>query len=104
MATREQRDGGTALPRVVPIDLSCLSRLSWELGSRVVEDDEATRLGRWDHVESSRSLSLVRVTGETVVVRVRTPIGRERFYGAALIDLRDALPRLDDAPSWKRVG
>jgi len=104
MATRNDSDGGACLPPAVPLDLSCLSRLSWKLGSRVVADDEATRLGRWTHVESTRSLAVFRVTGETVVVRVRTPTGRERFYGAALMDIGDALPRLDDAPSWERIG
>jgi hypothetical protein len=104
MATRDPCDGGTTLPAVVPFDLSPLSRLSWELGARVVDGDDSTRLGRWEHVESSRSLSLYQVTGETVVVCVRTPIGRERFYGAALMDLHDVRPRLADAPSWERTA
>jgi len=102
MATREHRDGGVTLPRVVPFDPSPLTRLSWKLGSRVVDDDETILLGRWVHGASTRSLSLFRVTDETVLLRVRTPIGRERFYGAARMDLDDALPELDDAPSWKR--
>jgi len=103
MATRDPCDSGTTLPGVVPFDLSPLSRLSWELGSRVVDDAESARLGRWEHVASARSLSLFRVTGETVVIRLRTPVGRERFYGAALMDLHDVRPALDDAPSWERA-
>ncbi|WP_435069543.1 hypothetical protein [Haloplanus sp. C73] len=104
MATRDTGNGGARLPDAVPFDASSVSRLSWELGARVVADDESTRVGRWDHVRSARSLAVFRVTGETVVVRVRTPIGRERFYGVACMDIRDALPRLDDAPSWERAA
>ncbi|AZH24972.1 hypothetical protein [Haloplanus aerogenes] len=104
MATRDRCNGGTTLPGVVPFDSAPLSRLSWELGSRVVDDDESARLGRWVHVDSSRTLTLFQVTGETVVIRVRTPIGRERFYGAALMDLPDVRPALDDAPSWNRAA
>jgi hypothetical protein len=104
MATRDRRGGETTLPGVVPFDHHLLSRLSWELGTRVVDDDESTQIGRWEHTESSRSLAAFEVTGETLVVRVRTPIGRERFYGAAWMDLDDAFPRLDDAPAWDRVA
>jgi len=103
MATRDCCDDGATLPGVVPFDPSPLSRLSWELGSRIVDDDESIRLGRWEHVESSRSLTFFQVTGETVVIRIETPIGRERFYGAALMDLSDVRPALDDTPSWSRA-
>jgi hypothetical protein len=41
MATRDPRDGRTTLPAVVPFDLSPLSRLSWELGARVVDGDDS---------------------------------------------------------------
>jgi len=102
MATRGQHDGGPTLPGVVPFDLSVLTRLSWELGSRVVDGDEATRVGRWERAQSPWSVSVFRVTTETVVMRVRTPTGRQRFYGAAWMDFRDVLPELDGAPSWNR--
>lgn len=102
MATRGQQGSGPALPDIVPFDPPTLTRLSWELGSRVVDDEASTRIGRWDRVGSSWSVSAFQVTDETVVVRVRTPIGRQRFYGAALMDIRASIPALDDAPSWDR--
>jgi hypothetical protein len=33
---------------------------------------------------------------------VETPVGRERFYGVARMDLDPVLSRLDDAPEWGR--
>lgn len=103
MASRGSRGGdGASLPGVVPFDLSHATRLSWELGTRVTEGDEATRRGQWEHA-TSWSLSLFRVTDDTAVLRVRTPLGRERFYGAAWIDLEGALPRLDAASCWTRT-
>jgi hypothetical protein len=104
MATRGQHDAGPTLPDVVPFDHSTLTRLSWELGSRVVDGEAPTRVGRWKRVGSSWSLSVFRVAGETAVVRVRTPIGRQHFYEAAWMDLEDDLPELDAAPSWVRSG
>jgi hypothetical protein len=86
----------------VPFDPAVLTRLSWELGARVVDDGTSTGVGRWKRVQSSWSVSVFRVTSETVVMRIRTPIGRERFYGAAWMDLEDLLPALDDTPAWER--
>jgi hypothetical protein len=101
MASRGSPDRST-LPGVVPFDLPRATRLSWRLGTRVIDGDEATRRGRWEHT-TAWSLSLFRVTDETAVLRVRTPIGRERFYGAAWIDLEESLPRLDATPTWTRA-
>lgn len=105
MATHGSRpsgDGDTGLPGVVPLDLAHLNRLSWELGSRVVDDDESTLRGEWTHTGSTWEVSVFDVTSETVAVRVRTPIGRERFYGAARMDLETALPALEEATDWQR--
>ncbi|MFB6102192.1 MAG: hypothetical protein ABEJ73_06460 [Haloplanus sp.] len=105
MATRgsRPRDGdGAQLPHVVPFDLSPLTRLSWELGSRVVDGNESTVHSRWTHAGSSWALAVFDVTSETVVMRVRTPTGREQFYGAARMDLSAAVPELDAAPRWER--
>ncbi|WP_251329446.1 hypothetical protein [Haloplanus pelagicus] len=93
---------GTQLPGVVPFDLANLTRLSWELGSRVVDDAESTCRGEWTHSGSPWTVSVFDVTSETVAVRVRTPTGRERFYGAARMDLEAALPALETAPDWRR--
>jgi hypothetical protein len=104
MATHVSREGcdGATLPGVVPFEVDCPSRLSWELGSRVVGDDDVTLRGEWEHTGSSWTLALYRVTTHTDVVRLRTPVGRERFYGAARMDLDAAVPSLADAPTWRR--
>ncbi|MFB6096998.1 MAG: hypothetical protein ABEJ74_06385 [Haloferacaceae archaeon] len=89
-------------PADVPFELPGLTRLSWELGSRVVGEKEATLRGEWEHTADARALSVFEVTTETAIVRLRTPVGRERFFGAAQMDLEAALPRLDDSPEWSR--
>ncbi|MCU4799598.1 hypothetical protein OB920_04330 [Halobacteria archaeon HArc-gm2] len=91
------------LPAVVPFDIPHLSRLSWELGSRIVEDDESTRYGTWSHVETPWRLTVYRVTSATVLLRLHTPVGRERFYGAALRDFESDGSRLETDPTWRQV-
>ncbi|QFU82675.1 hypothetical protein [Natronorubrum aibiense] len=104
MATHGFQNGGGAgvsLPDAVPFDLPHLTRLSWELGSHVVDDDGHLH-SEWEQPGGSRSLSIFRVTDNTVIIRIRTPVGRERFYGAAQLDLEQALPELEAAPRWHR--
>lgn len=103
MATHVRPEGdGAAFPDVVPFDVQRSSRLSWELGSRVVDDEESTLRGEWEHARTSRTLALFRVTSHTDILRLRTPVGRERFYGVARMDLESAVPHLDEAPYWRR--
>ncbi|WP_251341777.1 hypothetical protein [Haloplanus halophilus] len=100
--TRESGIGGAQLPGVVPFDLANLTRLSWELGARVVDDEASALRGEWAHAGSPWEVSVFDVASETAAVRVRTPTGRERFYGAARMDLDAALPALDAAADWDR--
>ncbi|QIB75442.1 hypothetical protein GL213_03695 [Halogeometricum borinquense] len=102
MGTRASGGGGASFPDVVPFDVQCLTRLSWELGSRTVADDESTLRGEWEHTGTSWTLSHYRVTANTDIVRLRTPVGRERFYGVAQMDLEAVLPNLENAPYWRR--
>jgi len=101
MATRESRgvSGGGPLPGVLPFSLPHASRLSWELGARTV--DGAALAGEWDHADSSWSLAVFEATSATVIVRVTTPAGRERFYGVARMDLESALPKLAASSAWR---
>ncbi|QRV13733.1 hypothetical protein [Haloterrigena salifodinae] len=106
MATHGFQDGsgtGVSLPDAVPFDLPHLSRLSWELGSRVVDGEDVVRHSEWARAGRSWLLTIFRVTTNTVVMRVETPVGRERFYGAAEQDLESALPKLKSAPRWDRL-
>lgn len=91
------------LPTVVPFDIPQLNRLSWELGSRTVDDDSATLRSRWTDTESQWRLAVFSVTDGTVVMRIRTPVGRGRFYGAAKVDLANALPALEASDRWQRL-
>jgi hypothetical protein len=107
MASRGYRNRagtGSTLPDAVPLELPHLTRLSWELGSRVVEDDAASLHSRWEHTGASWSLSVIEVTSTTALLCVRTPTGRERFYGVARMDLNEVLPNLETAPRWRRAG
>ncbi|MFB6078632.1 MAG: hypothetical protein ABEJ80_06620 [Halarchaeum sp.] len=99
---RSEEDGGATLPAVVPFELSHLTRMSWELGSRTVDDD-ATSLGRWAQRDGSWRLAAFAVTSETAVIRARTPVGRERFYGAIRSELEAALETLESTPAWRAV-
>ena len=105
MATHNSQTDGAdvALPSVVPFDLPHASRLRWDLGSRVVEGKDATLSGRWEHTGRSWSLSAFEVTSETVILQMRTPTGRERFYGVARQDLTSAWPAIETATEWRRV-
>lgn len=104
MATRDSRGGsGAELPEVVSFDIAHLTRLSWELGSRVVDSEEATRHGTWRHTRTSWEFSAFRATSNTDIVAVQTPVGRERFYGVARSDVQSALSSLDATESWRRV-
>ncbi|WP_049927749.1 hypothetical protein [Halopiger goleimassiliensis] len=105
MATHgfQRGDGaGRSLPDAIPFDLAYSSRLSWELGSRIVDDDETSRRGEWLQTDGPWLLSIFQVTENTVVMRVETPVGRERFYGVAQQDLEAALPELESASNWHR--
>lgn len=106
MASHGFRNGSettATLPDVVPFDIPKLTRLSWELGSRVVDDEESTLHSEWEHTRTSRTLSIFQATNNTVLICVRTPLGRERFYGATRSDLDSVLPELDVAPQWQRA-
>ncbi len=78
----------------VPFGLDAAECLSWDLGSELVERKrECARLERAD----GGSLTAFEATEHTVVVRVRTAVGREKFYGLATADFRAALGDLPAA-------
>jgi hypothetical protein len=100
--TQGERSGPATLPDVVPFDLAHLTRQSWELGRNAVRDEEATRLGTWSHRTKQWQLSCFEVTSETAILRIRTPVGRVRFYGALQSELGTAIRELEANPSWQR--
>lgn len=107
MSTQCSRDGAVGrgeggLPEAVPVSLGRTSRLSWELGERVTDGSEATRVGGWECRTARWAVDAFDVTDNTAVLRVRTPVGRELFYGVADADLKTVRTRLSDAPDWGR--
>lgn len=106
MAAHSARNGGdnsADLPDAIPFNLPHLTRLSWELGSRIVEGKESTLHSKWERTDMMWTLSIFRVTSNTVLLCVCTPVGRERFYGTAETDLESGFPKLAAAPYWKQL-
>lgn len=91
------------LPDVVPFNLPHLSRQSWELGTRSIHDEQSTELGTWSYQAGQWSLSLFEVTSETAIIRIQTPVGRKRYYGALQSELRAAVQELKASPAWQKV-
>jgi hypothetical protein len=98
--TRGASSESAHLPGAVPFGLPALSRLSWELGSQVVSD--AALLAEWEHSTSGRRLGIFDVTEHTVVLGIRTPVGRERFFGATKGDFDAKRPVLENADNWRQ--
>ncbi|CCQ33720.1 hypothetical protein [Halorhabdus tiamatea] len=105
MSSRETRQGesdsgdGKHLAEVLPIDRAAIESLSWELGTRVTDAD-ATRLFSADNPSTGSSLTVFEATAYTCIVRFRTPVGREKFFGVADDDLRPMLEALLDSGEW----
>ena len=103
MATHAQRDdpAPASLPDAVPLDLRNLTRQSWKLGNEIV--DGATRVGEWRHADGRWTVTAFEATDETLLLRLRTPVGRTRFYGAIRTEFREALPSLSASREWHPV-
>lgn len=101
--TRGDSTDSASLPDIVPFDIPHLSRLSWELGSHVINDEASVRIGEWKHSRGGWRMSLFEVTNNTAIVRIRTSVGRKWFYGAIQSELEPARPELETAPSWRRA-
>nr|WP_306060576.1 hypothetical protein [Natronococcus sp. AD5] len=107
MATRSSSsvdDTTVTLPAAVPLEIPRTTRLSWELGSRIVDGAESTLRSAWENTSSLWELTVFRATSATVILKVCTPVGRERFYGAANADFEAAVSSLETAPSWRRIA
>ncbi|WP_323674651.1 hypothetical protein [Halorubellus sp. PRR65] len=84
-----------------PPALTPRSRLSHDLGSRVIDGDDATRVAAFEYVTGNWALAAFGVTEHTAVLRVRSPTGRERFYGAARANLDEVVPVMTADPRWE---
>lgn len=86
------RRGRDLVAHLFDVDATHVESLSWPLGDRVVGEDDATQLFRLAHRRSRRTVTLFEVTEYTRVVRLRTPVGREKFYGIADVDVTTDAP------------
>ncbi|MFB6121383.1 MAG: hypothetical protein ABEJ68_09740 [Halobacteriaceae archaeon] len=62
--------------------------LSWELGERIVADDATRRRVTLSDGGGRTTVTVFEATDHTVVVAVRTPVGRQKYYEvpAAAVD------------------
>ncbi|WP_210408930.1 hypothetical protein [Halorhabdus rudnickae] len=106
MSSRESGPGergsgqGGHLADVLPIDRTAIESLSWGLGSRVTGNVDATPRLELTNRATNTSLTVFGATDYTYIVRFRTPVGREKFFGVAGVDLRPMLKELLDRGEW----
>lgn len=93
---------GKTSPTTLPLEFPYRTRLSWDLGTRVVESDQTERLSRWTD-DRGWGLFVFRVAAETNVLRFQTPIGRELFYGVERAVEPTIRSRLEAAAGWRRI-
>ncbi|WP_226006385.1 hypothetical protein [Natrinema salinisoli] len=93
------RRGRNLIAHLFDVDLERVESLSWPLGNRVTVEANAPCLFRFAHRRSTRTVTAFEVADYTRVLRLRTPVGREKFYGLATPDV-SAQPVRDD---WVRT-
>ncbi|WP_408958810.1 hypothetical protein [Natrinema sp. 74] len=94
-----RRRGRKLIAQLFDLDANRIESLSWPLGNRVTVEADATHLFELAHRRSMRTVTAFGVTDYTSVLRLRTPIGREKFYGVANADI--ATPPASD--EWARA-
>ncbi|MFB1062933.1 hypothetical protein [Natrinema sp. H-ect4] len=94
MSSHENRSQGAMglrgrhlIAHLFDVDTERVESLSWPLGSRVTVDTSTESLFRLAHRRSARTVTAFEVTDYTCVLRLRTPVGREKFYGLANADI-----------------
>lgn len=91
--------GRDLIAHLFDVDSERVESLSWPLGNRVTDDADAPRLFRLTHRRSARTVTAFEVTDYTCVLRLRTPVGREKFYGIANADVSPD----PSSPDWLRA-
>ena len=94
MSSHENRSQGAMgyrgrhlIANLFDVDIERIESLSWSLGNRITTDGEPDQRFRFDHKRSTRTVTAFEITDYTCVLRLRTPVGREKFYGIARADL-----------------
>lgn len=91
-------DAGHRLPGV-PVDLPSAESMSWELGQRLLGEG-VPRLVTAENDRFGGSLTAFDVAEHTCLLRVRTPVGRESFYGTTKAALRRGVAALEAHEHW----
>lgn len=95
---------GSQLLGSFPMTLPAANPLSWSLGDRLATDTDTTLLGAWEHDGSQRTVTVYDTTEHTVLLCLRTPVGREKYYSAAKVDVEPELDHLRDADDWHALA
>ena len=97
MATSDTSPSGV-LGADLPAALGRAESHSWEYGHACVTREGQPR-ETWRDEAGRQSVTVFDVTDHTVVLRVRTPVGRESFYGMADRDYETARESFADG-AW----
>jgi len=76
-------ESASRLDQLLPVDASAVECMSWELGDRLTREQAAPRVATLENPAQNVALEVFEATGHTYIVRFRTPVGREKFYGVA---------------------
>ena len=106
MSSHENRSQGPMdwrgrhlIAHLFDVDIERIESLSWPLGDRITAKADAQQCFRFAHQRSARTVTAFEVTDYTCVLRLRTPVGREKFYGLASADISPDLHGTD----WVRT-
>jgi len=94
------RRGRHLIAHLFDVDIERIESLSWPLGDRITTSADATQRFQFSHQRSAREVTAFDVTEYTCVLRLRTPVGREKFYGLAAVDVAPDLTATD----WIRTN
>jgi len=94
------RRGRNLVAHLFDVDIERIESLSWSLGNQIIAEGDTDQRFRFDHQRSTRSVTAFEVTDYTCVLRLRTPVGREKFYGVASADVEPNLIATD----WVRTA
>ncbi|WIV67659.1 hypothetical protein [Natrialbaceae archaeon AArc-T1-2] len=81
------RGGKELVSELFDVDVARVQSLSWSLGRRLTVESDARQRFELESRRTNRSLTVFEASDDTCVLRLRTPVGRERFYGVATVDL-----------------
>lgn len=92
---RLDSDGG-------PLDADA-TRISWALGDRILSRDDPDPAFDCEQAGSAARVTAFEATDATYLVRVRTPVGRERYYEVPADSFDAYVDTFSTASGWQVV-